>query len=219
MKKKSTAKTPGTQRKPEPVIVLSRCPSRPLRPCGSTGSGATSSVPESQSDIPQSSIGNPRGFTYIGLLAILIIIGISLGAAGKYWQNVILRDKEEELLFRGDMYRQAIERYYYAVPGRPQYPKTIDDLLQDPRTAGKRYLRQKYKDHMTGEDFVVVEVLDQLGKHIIGVHSPSDKTPLKQANFFDEYQSFIGKTKYSDWLFVAAIQPQQQVVPGPPVLP
>ncbi len=190
MKNISTAKTPGTRRK-------------------------------SESDIPQSSIGNQRGFTYIGLLAILVIIGISMGAAGKYWQNVVARDKEEELLFRGDQYRRAIELYYYAVPGRPQYPRTIDDLLQDPRsTAGKRYLRRKYKDPVSGEDFVVVEVMDQTGKHIIGVHSPSDKTPLKQANFPDEYQSFLGKTKYSDWLFVASIQLQQPGVPGrPPLIP
>ena len=164
---------------------------------------------------------NPRGFTYIGLLAILVIIGISMGAAGKYWQNVVARDKEEELLFRGDQYRRAIELYYYAIPGRPQYPRTVDDLLQDPRSfAGKRYLRRKYKDPVTGEDFVAVEVMDQTGKHIIGVHSPSDKTPLKQANFPDEYQSFLGKTKYSDWLFVASIQLQQPGVPGrPPLVP
>jgi type II secretory pathway pseudopilin PulG len=158
---------------------------------------------------------NPRGFTYVGLLAILVIIGISLGAAGKYWQNVMMREKEEELLFRGDQYKQAIERYYSAVPGRPQYPRSIDDLLQDSRTSGgKRYLRQRYKDPMTGEDFVVIENVDASGKHMIGVRSSSDKTPLKQANFPDAYQDFAGKGKYSDWQFMAVIQPaQQQIIP------
>jgi type II secretory pathway pseudopilin PulG len=160
---------------------------------------------------------NSPGFTYIGLLLILVIIGISLGAAGKYWQNVMLREKEEELLFRGDQYRQAIERYYYAIPGRPQYPRSIDDLLQDSRTpAGKRHLRRRYKDPMTSKDFVVIESTDASGKHIIGVRSSSDKTPLKQSNFPDAYQDFAGKDKYSDWQFVAVIQPPPQASPAPP---
>jgi len=32
-----------------------------------------------------------------------VIFGIILGAAGKYWQSDIIRDKEE-LLFHGDQY-------------------------------------------------------------------------------------------------------------------
>jgi type II secretory pathway pseudopilin PulG len=163
---------------------------------------------------PQSTFRIQSGFTYIGLLAILIIIGISLGAAGKYWQNVMLRDKEEELLFRGDQYKQAIERYYSAVPGKPQYPRRIEDLLQDGRTpVGKRHLRQKYKDPITGEDFFVMEVVDAAGKHIIGVRSSSEKTPLKQSNFPDAYQDFSGKGKYSDCQFLAVIQQTQQLIP------
>lgn len=154
---------------------------------------------------PASAIRSVRGFTYTGLLIVLIVIGISLGAAGKYWQNVVLRDKEEELLFRGDQYRIAIERYYYSLPGRPQYPPSIDDLLQDGRTAvGKRHLRRKYLDPMTGEDFELVR--DQLSKRITGVYSKSEKTPLKQANFPDQYVNFEGKEKYSDWQFLAMIQ-------------
>jgi len=162
-----------------------------------------------------------RGFTYVGLLAILVIIGISLGVAGKYWQNVMLRDKEEELLFRGDQYRLAIERYYSAIPGRPQYPPNIDALLQDARTqTGKRHLRQKYKDPITGEDFVAIEIKDLTGQHIIGVHSASDKTPLKQTNFPDQYPDFEGKSKYSDWQFVVSLQPGQLTIPvRPPVAP
>jgi type II secretory pathway pseudopilin PulG len=159
---------------------------------------------------PQSAIHTSRGFTYIGLLAILVIVGISLGAAGKYWQNVVLREKEEELLFRGDQYKQAIERYYSAVPANPQYPRHIEDLLQDNRTStGKRYLRQKFKDPITGEDFILLEGVDTTGKYIIGVHSRSTKTPLKQSNFSEAHQDFAGKGQYSDWQFVAAIQPQQ----------
>lgn len=146
---------------------------------------------------------NSSGFTYTALLAAIVILGITMGAATKFWTNVALRDKEEELLFRGEQYRQAIERYCYAIPGRMQYPQSIDDLLKDNRTIlGKRYLRQKYKDPITGEDFV--EKRDPLSKRITGVYSSSDKKPLKQENFPETspiYKDFEGKQKYSDWVF------------------
>jgi type II secretory pathway pseudopilin PulG len=158
----------------------------------------------------------PAGFAYIALLAIIVIIGISLAAAGKYWQNVMLRDKEAELLFRGDQYRRAIEHYYLAVPANPQYPPEVDDLIEDSRSvAGRRFLRQKFKDPITGEDFVYIR--DGLTNGITGVRSASDKTPLKQANFPKSYQDFTGKDKYSDWLFVSTATvtiPRGQAYPG-----
>ena len=170
---------------------------------------------------------NSNGFAYIALIVVIVIIGISLGAAGRYWSNVVLRDKEEELLFRGDQYRQAIELYYKAVPTAPQYPSSIDDLLMDKRTAtGRRHLRQRYKDPISGED--VVEIRNTITKRIIGVNSPSDKQPLKQGGFPAIYSKklipiplqagfpgnandFEEKGKYSEWLFISTI------IPAPPV--
>jgi type II secretory pathway pseudopilin PulG len=164
---------------------------------------------------------NSNGFAYIALIVVIVIIGISLGAAGRYWSNVVLRDKEEELLFRGDQYRQAIELYYKAVPGAPQDPSSIDDLLMDKRTAtGRRHLRQRYKDPISGEAFV--EIRTAISKRIIGVNSPSDKQPLKQAGFPAIYSKnlalvqasfpgikigndFVGKSRYSEWQFVSTI--------------
>ncbi len=151
------------------------------------------------------------GFTYIALLAAIVIIGISLGAAGKYWSNVIQREKEQELLFRGEQYWKAIALYYRsAITGtQGAYPPGIEELLKDNRTAaGKRHLRQKYKDPLTGEDFIVIR---QKGtRRIVGVRSASDKEPLKQGNFpISEdverntlYQKFEGKKKYSEWRFI-----------------
>jgi len=169
-----------------------------------------------------------RGFAYIALLVAIVIIGISLGAAGKYWSSVMLRDKEEELIFRGDQYRRAIERYVLAVPGSQVYPQSIDDLLMDNRTAtGKRHLRQKYKDPISGEDFV--EIRNALTRRIIGVHSPSEKEPLKKAGFPDVYSKtqvvaqpgfpdgyniLSDKMKYSEWLFVATIKSVQTPTTG-----
>lgn len=168
-----------------------------------------------------------RGFTYLALLAAIIILGISLTVVTKYWKNVMLREKEEELLFRGDQYVKAIESYRR--PGgispigfQVRGPSSIDDLLSDPRSPGKRHLRRKYKDPITGEDFVeIYSVVPGQPKQLIGVRSSSDKEPLKQANFPKystyDYSSFEGKKKYSDWQFVYNAQggpSQVPMIPG-----
>jgi type II secretory pathway pseudopilin PulG len=140
------------------------------------------------------------GFTYIALLAAIVILGIMLGAAGKYWSHVMLREKEAELLFRGDQYVRAIESYYTKPPNghQPILPPSIDELLKDSRFATRRHLRKKYKDPITGEDFTVIQ---DATKRVIGVKSTSDKEPLKKGNFPKGYETFQGKTKYSEWEF------------------
>lgn len=146
------------------------------------------------------SFRSSSGFSYIALLAAITIIGISLGAVGKYWHNVLQRDKEEELLFRGDQIRRAIGTYF-RYGNRNQYPASLDNLLKDERSpTGIRHLRQKYKDPITGEDFV--ETRDPLTRGIMGVYSSSSKKPLKQANFPPDL-AFTGMSKYSDWKFNA----------------
>jgi len=150
----------------------------------------------------------PGGFTYVALLVAIVIIGISLGAAGKYWSNVMQREREEELLFRGDQYRLAIERYYMANCPKSIgpclqsiLPQSIENLLSDDRfPQAKRHLRQQYKDPMTGQDFELIR--DQLvGNRISGVYSSSTKTVIRTTGFPDPYQSFEGKTSYPEWKF------------------
>ena len=152
----------------------------------------------------KSEIRDASGFTYVALLAAIVILGISMGAAGKYWSFIMQREKEEELLFRGEQYRLAIERYYRALPGRNAYPPSIEELLKDSRTpAGKRHLRQAYKDPVTGVDFEVIR--DQTkGNRITGVFSTSDKEPLKKTGFPEQHPDFENKTAYKDWKFVYA---------------
>lgn len=170
----------------------------------------TLTSPSMVSSVEPSAIRNPHGFTYIALLTAVVIMGILLASTGKYWSSVAAREKEEELLFRGDQYRRAIERYVMAIPGRSQYPQSIDELLKDNRTAaGKRHLRQKYKDPITGEDFEVIRDLTK-GNRIIGVYSSSGKIPFKQAGFPGELRDFDGKRSYSDWKFIYTAPPQRR---------
>jgi len=148
---------------------------------------------------PHSKIRN--GFTYLALLAAIVIIGITLGSAAKSWQNISQREKEEELLFRGNQYRLAIESYYN-YQGRRQLPNSIDVLIKDERSLGKRHLRQRYLDPVTGEDFELVRDMFH-GNTIKGVFSKSEKTPVKQSGFPEELKDFEGKTKYNEWQFIS----------------
>jgi len=94
-----------------------------------------------------------HGFTYIGLLVAIVVIGIGLAAVGPVSRTLQLRDKERELLFVGDQYRRAIGMYYDKTPGPlKQYPKKLEDLLRDNRyPTVQRYLRRIYFGPLTGK--------------------------------------------------------------------
>ncbi len=138
------------------------------------------------------------GFTYLSILFIVAIMGAGLALVSEVWHTAAMRDKEAELLFVGDQYRKAIERYYLA--GRNQYPRTLEALLEDPRLPGtERYLRKLYPDPMTGKDWVLVRSADD---GIMGVRSASAEQPFKAANFRPREAGFAGARTYSDWAFV-----------------
>ncbi len=142
-----------------------------------------------------------RGFTYIGLLIAVAIIGAALATAGTVWHTAQQRERERELLFVGDQIRQAIGHYYNASGGpAKQFPQSLDDLLRDPRQPGVvRYLRKLYYDPITGTtDWGLVK---DAGDRIMGVFSLSEKQPIKQANFSTADEEFEGKEKYSEWTF------------------
>ncbi len=157
-----------------------------------------------------------QGFSYIGVLILVAIMGVMLAATGDMWQTTQQREKEDELLFAGHQFRQAIQRYYQQSPGQKSYPKVLGDLLQDPRLpAMRRYLRRIYYDPMTGtSDWGLVT---GPSGEIYGVYSKSDAEPLKKANFGYADSTFEGATKYSQWQFV--FLPRPSTVVPPPVVP
>ena len=143
-----------------------------------------------------------EGFTYIGLLIVVAIIGIFLSAAGTVWHVAAQREKEQQLLFVGEQMRAAIGRFYNAKAGQiNQYPQTLADLLRDPRAPGvERYLRELYVDPISGTaDWGLVRDADD---RIMGVYSLSDEHPIKLAGFSADDKGFEGKEKYSQWVFV-----------------
>lgn len=140
-----------------------------------------------------------KGFTFLIVMFSMVFIGIVLGMTGRQWKLAIQREKEAELLFRGDQIRDAIENYYKtATAGFNQYPKDFEELLgHSDSLFTRRYLRKPYKDPITGGDWKLIKVGDRLK----GVRSTSLKEPLKKMNFSEEYKMFEGKSRYTDWVF------------------
>lgn len=142
------------------------------------------------------------GFTYIALLLIVALLGVGLATKGMEWQTASQRDKEAELLFIGEEFRQAIALYYYRTPGQVnEYPKSLDDLIRDSRfPVVQRYLRRIYRDPMTRKaEWGLVHTPNG---RIMGVHSLSRDQPLKTGNFSEMNKEFSNKRVYAEWRFM-----------------
>jgi len=146
--------------------------------------------------------GKQAGFTLLGLLFLVMVLGLSLAAAGTAWNSLAEREKEAELLFVGDQYRRALASYYRLGPDTGKhYPKKLADLLRDPRFPNTvRHLRRLWPDPISGGDWALVR--DEAGG-IQGVHSISTALPRKTAGFPRENAAFEGASRYADWVFVA----------------
>lgn len=82
------------------------------------------------------------GYNLVMLMVLLTILNVVLAASLPAWSNVIRRDKEEELIFRGLQYAEAI-RVFQNRFQRP--PIRLEELVEvEPRS-----IRQLWKDPMT----------------------------------------------------------------------
>lgn len=143
-----------------------------------------------------------QGFTYMGALVMIVMMGTALAAVGQVWSTVGTRERERQLIWVGTQYAQALQSYYRSGTGVAQYPATLDDLLEDHRFPSiQRHIRRLYPDPMTNsKDWGLTKSIDG---RITGVYSLSTQTPLKTANFPPQWQEFESITSYADWRFVA----------------
>jgi type II secretory pathway pseudopilin PulG len=144
------------------------------------------------------------GFTCIGILIIVAVMGAGLAATGTLFSHASQREKERELLFAGNQFRQAIASYYRRSPGAASYPKKLEDLIEDKRfPMPQRHLRKLYPDPVTGQaEWGLVEAPGGAG--IMGVYSRSEEAPIKSGNFGAQDAAFEGAARYADWQFVFA---------------
>ncbi|HXV08010.1 MAG TPA: type II secretion system protein [Burkholderiales bacterium] len=160
-----------------------------------------------------------RGLTYLGLLFFVAVIGVGLAAVGSVWHTTVKREREGELLFVGEQYRRAIKSYYDASPGAKRYPRSLEELLLDPRFPNvRRHLRRIYRDPMTGA--TQWELVSAPDGAILGVHSSSRDKPLKSAGFAPELAAFAQAETYADWVFAFVPAQAEPLPPGAaPALP
>lgn len=140
-----------------------------------------------------------RGYTYIGLLVSVVILGLMLTVVSRVWMTTMQREREAQLLWVGHAYRDAIASYY--VHGG-QFPQSLEQLLQDDRSpVPLRHLRQLYPDPMTGAaDWTLIS--DPMSQRIMGVASSSKATPIKRKGFELVDGVFADTDCYCAWQFV-----------------
>jgi type II secretory pathway pseudopilin PulG len=139
------------------------------------------------------------GFTFIGLLVAVVVMGLLLTVASRVWSVTEQRERETQLLFAGDAIRQAIASYYAF---GNQFPPSLESLLADERSPVPRhYLRRLYADPMTGKpDWTPLLASDGVG--IMGVASSSKLVPIKRKGFELVDSGFEDSDCYCRWLFI-----------------
>jgi type II secretory pathway pseudopilin PulG len=145
-----------------------------------------------------------HGFTLAGAMLLVAVLGAGMAAYGELASHAAQREKEQELIFIGNQFRQAIGSYYELTPGAvKQFPQKLDDLLQDKRhPMAQRHLRRLYADPMTGQREWGLVKAPEGG--IMGVHSLSQAAPIKSGNFTPRDAALNGAASYSGWQFAYA---------------
>ena len=87
-----------------------------------------------------------RGYILVALLVGMAIASVWMAAALPAWRQQVIREREAELIFRGEQYARAI--WLYQQKNNQQYPQSFDDLIS------QHVLRHKWKDPITDDDFL-----------------------------------------------------------------
>lgn len=81
------------------------------------------------------------GYAMAALLVAMAVMAIVLSAAMPTWSQMIRREKEAELVFRGEQYARAINQYQRKFANAS--PASLDVLIE------QRLLRKKFKDPLS----------------------------------------------------------------------
>jgi type II secretory pathway pseudopilin PulG len=110
------------------------------------------------------------GYAMAALLVAMALMAVMMSVAMPVWRHAAQREKEAELVWRGQQYDRALQLYRRksGVPGAPN----LDVLIQ------QKFLRKKYKDPITGGDFDLKPVsLLGAGSETPGVPGMTNRRP------------------------------------------
>jgi type II secretory pathway pseudopilin PulG len=174
-----------------------------------------------------------RGYAMAALLVMIAIMLTLMTAAGPIWRHLARREKEAELVFRGEQYARAIALYRTKNANLPNaFPPSIDVLVEG------KYLRKKYKDPMTKDgEFVPIAAAGQqpgvpggnpqTGRGRAGQPQPSPVQPqpgapqpptagpaaggvmgVRSKSTETSLRSYRGATRYDMWQFTFNVAPR-----------
>ena len=88
------------------------------------------------------------GHAMAALLVAIAVMAILMSAAMPSWRQQMQREREAELIWRGEQYARAVGLFQRKFAGA--FPPNLDVLLN------QKFLRKRYKDPITGGDFQVL---------------------------------------------------------------
>jgi type II secretory pathway pseudopilin PulG len=158
-----------------------------------------------------------RGYVLIILMMAVFVLALALTVAVPVLETELRREKEEELIFRGRQYVEAVRLFQAKNPGR--FPASLKELLD------KGFLRKLYPDPMTasGEWDIVLDPGGQAGAEagetqqvlvaplsalgslqnptVLGVVSSSTRASIRL---------YEDQDRYDKWLFYYGHDPGKQ---------
>ena len=159
------------------------------------------------------------GYAMAALLVGMTVMALFMSVALPAWRTAAQRERETELVFRGEQYARAIALYQRKYANA--FPPSIDVLLD------QHFLRKKYRDPMTNGEFQVIPAaqaaqaaggpVPQQGQR--GVPVPqATSAPVGQGQLTGPqggvagvaskstskgFRLYNGRDKYNEWVFMA----------------
>lgn len=113
--------------------------------------------------------GSNRGYAMAALLVGMSVMAVLMSALLPVWTTMARREKETELVFRGNQYARAIGLFQRKFANAA--PPTLDVLVE------QRFLRKKYKDPITNDEFQPIYANQQM---MPGATGPGGQPPTGQ---------------------------------------
>jgi type II secretory pathway pseudopilin PulG len=158
-----------------------------------------------------------HGYAMAALLVAMAVMAILMSVALPTWKQTLRREKEEELIFRGNQYARAIGAYQRKYANAS--PASIDVLIE------QHLLRKKYKDPLAPTDDVEFAPLyvnnrgggagpaGQSAAAQAAASAAASTTPsgggiigVASKNTSESIRTFNDKNHYNEWQFMALQQ-------------
>ena len=140
---------------------------------------------------------NERGYAMAALLVGIAVMAVLMAAVLPAWRHQVQREKEAELVFRGEQYVRGI-RLWESKMGPGTRPPSFDMMVD------QKFLRKKYKDPMTPDG--------EFQPLFVGVNAPPPaQTPGRGGRGQPGQPGQSGRSGQS--LQPQQIQPQQPQAP------